>query len=406
MADIDSIQADFPVLQKRINNKRLVYLDNAATSQKPAQVLAAVADYYQHHNANIHRGIHTLAEEATAMYEQARQTVRQFINAQSAEEIIFVRNATEALNLLAFSWGMANLQRGDEIVLTEMEHHANLLPWQRLAAQKQVELKFIPVNSDGGLELDESIITRRTKLVAFTHVSNVLGSVTPAKRLIDLAHQAGAITIVDAAQSVPHMPVDVQSLDADFLVFSGHKMLGPTGIGVLYGKRALLEEMPPFLVGGEMIKEVTYTHATWHDLPYKFEAGTPNVAGAIGLAAAIDYLASIDIHAMQKHVQQLVGQAEAELSAIEGVTLYGPAGHDRYGIVAFNVAGIHAHDLATILDDEGIAIRSGHHCAQPLINKLGLTAAARASFYIYNQPADVVALVNGIGKAQHMFKER
>jgi cysteine desulfurase/selenocysteine lyase len=404
MLDTSQLIADFPILGRSINDHRLVYLDTAATSQKPLSVLAALTDYYQQHNANTHRGVYRLAEEATELYEQARRTVQQFIKADSAEEIVFVRGATEGLNLLAFSWGLTQLTAGDEIVLSEMEHHANLLPWQRVAQQTGAVIKFIPVSPAGQLLLDQAPIGSRTKLVAITHVSNVLGTVAPVKQLAAMAHAAGAVVVVDAAQSVPHMAVDVGDLGADFLVFSGHKMLGPTGIGVLYGRRQLLQDMPPFLVGGEMIKEVTYQSATWHDLPHKFEAGTPHVAGAVGLAAAIEYLNDLGLDTVQTSVQQLVELAVSELRSIEGVTVYGPDGADRCGLVSFNVASIHAHDLASLLDEQGVAIRSGHHCAQPLINKLGLTAAARASFYIYNTPADVAALIQGIRSAQQVWR--
>jgi cysteine desulfurase / selenocysteine lyase len=407
MIDVHDIKPDFPILSRMINGQTLVYLDNAATTQKPKQVMAAEAAYYQSHNANIHRGIYTLAEEATAMYEASREKVRSFMHAKSVEEIIFVRNATEALNLISLSWGMANIRPGDEIVLTEMEHHANLLPWQRVARANKATLKFIPVDSQGQLQLEKlsTIITDKTKLVALAHVSNVLGTVNDLAVVIKRAHEVGAVVVVDAAQSVPHMAVDVQQLDADFVVFSGHKMLGPTGIGVLYGKADLLQRMEPFLVGGEMIREVSYESATWHDLPWKFEAGTPNIAGAIGLAAAIDYLNTIGMDEIYTHAQQLAQQAMQRLQTIGGVELYGPNDPSiRSGVVSFNLPGIHAHDVASILDESGVAVRAGHHCAQPLIKKMGLSAAVRASFYIYNDEADVDALAHGLIKARQVFR--
>jgi cysteine desulfurase/selenocysteine lyase len=406
MINISQIREDFPILGRQIQGKRLVYLDNAATTQKPWQVLEAMDVYYCHHNANIHRGIHTLAEEATKMYEDAREKIRAFINAGSLEEVVFVRNATEALNLLAQTWGMANIHEGDVIVLTEMEHHANLLPWQRVASIKRATLKFIPVTLDGLLQLDrlEGLITERTKLVTLPHVSNVLGTINPIKLIVERAHQVGAAVVVDAAQSVPHMPVDVQDLGADFVVFSGHKMLGPTGIGVLYGNKEKLEQMEPFLVGGEMIREVSYEAATWHDLPWKFEAGTPNIAGAIGLGVAVEYLSAIGLKHIREHEELMVAKAMEALDDLEGVTVYGPVNPEiRGGVVTFNLDGIHAHDVASILDREGVAIRSGHHCAQPLIKRMGLTAAARASFYLYNDIDDIDALVRCIRRVREVF---
>jgi cysteine desulfurase/selenocysteine lyase len=406
MLHVTKIKKDFPILDRLAHGKRLVYLDNAATTQKPRQVLVALDDYYTRHNANIHRGIHVLAEEATALYEASREKVRQFIHADSVEEIVFVRNATEALNLLAMTWGMQNIKAGDEILLTEMEHHANLLPWQRLAAQKQAILKFVPITPEGVLEDFANYLTNKTKLVSFPHVSNVLGTINPVQEIITKAHLVGAMVIVDAAQSVPHMPVDVGLLDADFLVFSGHKMLGPTGIGVLYGKRALLEKMEPFLVGGEMIREVTYQSATWHDLPWKFEAGTPNIAGAIGLGIAIDYLEALGMDEIRLHEEQLTQYTLQEMSRIDGLTIYGPTSAAlRGGVVSFTLTGIHAHDIASILDSAGVAIRSGHHCAQPLIHRLGLSAAARASFYLYNDEADVDVLVLAIEEVKRTFAQ-
>lgn len=399
------LKKDFPILQRKVNGKKLVYLDNAATTQKPLAVIEAEANYYRKTNANIHRGIHALAEEATGQYEAARETVRAFIGAQYVDEIVFTRNATEAINLVSLSWGMANIKPGDEILLTEMEHHANLLPWQRVAKACRARLRFIPVNKSGELDLSElsSLLTSKTKLVGLPQVSNVLGTINPVKQIVDTAHRVGAVVLVDAAQSVPHMPVDVVDLGADFVVFSGHKMLGPTGIGVLYGRRELLEQMEPFLLGGEMIREVSFESATWHDLPWKFEAGTPNIAGAIGLAEAIRYLEKAGMTAIEQHNRQLVERGLEVLQQIEGVSILGPEPGQRSGIVTFNLAGVHAHDLATLLDEDGVAIRSGHHCAQPLLKKLGIPAAARASFYFYNNSSDIDALAAGIRRAKKVF---
>ena len=405
MINTQKIKKDFPILQRKVNGKKLVYLDNAATTQKPLAVIEAEANYYRKTNANIHRGIHALAEEATSQYEAARETVRAFIAARSVDEIIFTRNATEAINLVSLSWGMANIRPGDEILLTEMEHHANLLPWQRVAKACRARLRFIPVNKDGELDLSglSSLLTSKTKLVGLPQVSNVLGTINPVKQVVDIAHQMGAMVLVDAAQSVPHMAVNVADLGADFVVFSGHKMLGPTGIGVLYGRRELLEQMEPFLLGGEMIREVSFESATWHDLPWKFEAGTPNIAGAIGLAEAIRYLEKVGMTAIEQHNRQLVEHGLEVLQQIEGVSILGPGAGQRSGVVTFNLAGVHAHDLATLLDEDGVAIRSGHHCAQPLLKKLGIPAAARASFYFYNTSSDIDALAVGIRRAKKVF---
>jgi cysteine desulfurase/selenocysteine lyase len=410
---IEQIRKDFPIFDRQINGKPLVYLDSAATAQKPRQVVAAEMDYYLNHTANVHRGIYTLAEEATALYEAAREKVRAFIHAESVEEIIFVRNATEGLNLIAQSWGSANLKPHDTMLLTEMEHHANLLPWQRLARQTNSNLAFLPIQ-DNGLLLNEDSDREwighlnqygdGLKLVAFPQISNVLGTINPAVELIEAAHRWGAVTVMDAAQSVPHTEIDVRGLDVDFMVFSGHKMLGPTGIGVIYGKKHLLKNMEPFMLGGEMIREVSYTGATWHDLPWKFEAGTPNIAGAIGLGAAIDYLQAVGMDEVWAHSHHLARLAMDQLLSLDGVTVYGPTEMElRSGLVSFAVDGVHAHDVAAVLDQEGIAIRAGHHCAQPLMGRLGITATARASFYIYNNETDVEALIAGIKRVQNVF---
>ena len=392
---------DFPLLQRTIHGRPLVYLDNAATTLQPQSVIDAMQSYYQSHHSNIHRGIHTLAEEATAMYEDARLAVQTFINARTAQEIVFVRNATEAINLVSLSWGMSNLKPGDEIVLTEMEHHANLLPWQRLAKATQAKIVFMPLTDDGQLdmELAAKLITDRTKIVSLCQVSNTLGTINPVAKITQIAHRAGAIVVVDAAQSAPHMAVDVQSLEVDFLAFSGHKMLGPTGIGVLYGRQDLLEQMEPFMLGGSMIKEVSYTAATWQDLPHKFEAGTPHIAGAIGLAKAIEYLQAIGLDAVANHEQKLVAQAMQQLQDIPGLTLFGPNSAIRSGLVSFAVEGVHPHDIASLLDEQGVAVRAGHHCAQPLHRKLGQPASLRASFYLYNTQLDIETLSSTLRQA-------
>jgi cysteine desulfurase/selenocysteine lyase len=407
MVNVAKIKNDFPILQRQINGHPLVYLDNAATTQKPQQVVDALADYYGQHNANIHRGVHTLAEEATAMYEAAREKVRLFVNAESTQEIVFVRNATEAINLVAYSWGHANISEGDEILLTEMEHHANLLPWQRLAAQRKAKLRFLPITTSGELDWQQlpDLLTDRTKLVGLTAMSNLLGTINDIERVVQLAHNRGAVVMVDAAQSIPHMTVDVQKSEADFVAFSGHKMFGPTGIGVLYGKKSILETMSPFLTGGEMIRHVSYDSATWHDLPWKFEAGTPNIAGAIGLGVAIDYLQIIGMSEVRRHEQRITAYALEKLNQVAGLTLYGPTNVSiRGGIMTFNLDGIHAHDVASALDERGIAIRSGHHCAEPLTKKLGVSATCRASFYIYNDESDVDMLVENLQKTAMLFR--
>jgi cysteine desulfurase/selenocysteine lyase len=403
--DVWAVRRDFPVLDQQVNGHPLVYLDNAATSQKPLCVIEALDEYYRRYNANVHRGIHKLSEEATAAYEDARQKVARFLNARSPKEIIFTRNTTEAINLVAYSWGRANIREGDEIVLTEMEHHSNLVPWQLLAQEKGARLRFIPVTDEGLLDLDalDELLTERTKLVAVVHMSNVLGTINPVTEIIRRAHEVGALVLLDGAQSVPHLQVDVQKLDCDFLACSGHKMCGPTGIGVLYGKRELLEAMPPFLGGGDMIKEVHLEWSTWNSLPWKFEAGTPSIAQGIGLGYAVDYLSGIGMEVIHAHEREIVAYALGRLSEIEGVTIYGPPAEQRGGVVAFNLKGVHPHDVAAILDSHGVAIRAGHHCAQPLMRRLGVVATARASFYLYNTCEEVDVLVHAIEKVKEVF---
>jgi cysteine desulfurase/selenocysteine lyase len=404
--DVERIRADFPILSREVRpGISLVYLDSTATSQKPSVVIETMDRFYRWSNANIHRGIHTLAEESTALYEGARQKVADFIHAASARQIIFTRNATESINLVAYSWGRANLQPGDVVILTEMEHHSNLVPWQILAAEKSLRLEFIPVTPEGLLDLDtyRQLLALAPKLVAFTHMSNVLGTITPAREIIRLAHQAGAITLVDGAQSVPHIPVDVQDLDADFLVFSAHKMCGPTGIGVLYGRKSLLEAMPPFLGGGDMIRRVHLRSFTPNELPHKFEAGTPAIAEAVGLGAALDYLSSIGMLAIAGHEHTVVSYAIEQLQDIPGVQIFGPSANGKGGVVSFTLQGVHPHDVSQILDSYGIAIRAGHHCAMPLHEKFNLPATARASFYLYNTQEEVDRLAAAIYKVKDIF---
>jgi cysteine desulfurase/selenocysteine lyase len=404
--NIQRIREDFPILKRRVNGKPLIYFDNAATSQKPSVVIDALDNYYREINANIHRGIHKLAEEATLAHEESREKVAKFINANRTEEIVFVRNATEAINLVAHTWGRANIGTGDKIVLTIMEHHSNIVPWQLLAREKNAKIEFIKIDKEGFLVQNEiqEMIDDGTKLVCVTHASNVLGTINPIGEIAKIAHKRGALLLVDAAQSVPHMRVNVKEVDCDFMAFSGHKMLGPTGIGVLYGKSRHLEDMPPFLGGGEMIREVHTTGASWKELPYKYEAGTPNIAGAIGLGAAIDYLRKIGMENVHEHEKDITDYALGKMSQIDGLVIYGPRDvEQRVGVVSFNLGDIHAHDLASIMDEEGVAIRSGHHCAQPLMEFLGIPATSRASFYIYNTKEEVDAFTNVLEKARKLF---
>lgn len=403
--DVHAIRQDFPVLHQEVNGRPLVYLDSAASSQKPRAVIEALDEYYRRYNANVHRGIHSLSEQASQAYEEARRKVGRFIKARSPKEVIFTRNTTESINLVAYSWGWANIGPGDEVLLTEMEHHSNLIPWQILAREKDATLRFIRVTDDGFLDLSclDDLLTERTRLVSVVHMSNALGTINPVTEIGRRAHAVGAKILVDGAQSVPHLPVDVQALDCDFLAFSGHKMCGPTGIGVLYGKRELLEAMPPFLGGGDMIKEVFLESATWNELPWKFEAGTPAIAQAIGLGYAVDYLNSMGMEAIHRHEQEIVRYALEALSQVDGLTLYGPPAEMRGGVTTFNIPGVHPHDVSTILDSEGVAIRAGHHCAQPLMRRYNVAATARASFYLYNVPEEVDVLIGALEKARVIF---
>lgn len=404
--DIEAIRKDFPILQREIHpGKQLVYLDSAATAQKPTRVIEAMDRYYRWSNANIHRGVHVLAEEATMLYEDARRNVAGFIGARDAREIIFTRNTTEAINLVAYSWGRANLQAGDVIILTEMEHHSNLVPWQMLAQERQVRLEFIPVTDDGLLDMEQyrKLLMLSPKLVAFTQMSNVLGTINPAGEIIRLAHDAGAITLVDGAQSVPHIQVNVVDLDVDFLAFSAHKMCGPMGSGVLYGKTALLEKMPPFLGGGDMIRKVMLRSYAPNSIPHKFEAGTPAVAEAVGLSAAVDYLNSIGMDAIAAHEHEIVSYALEQLNQIPGVRILGPDADRKGGVVSFTMDIAHPHDVAQILDRHGIAVRAGHHCAMPLHDRYQIPATTRASFYIYSTREEVDHLVQGLEQVKAIF---
>jgi len=405
--DAYALRADFPILQTMTRHGRqLVYLDSAATSQKPLAVIAAMDRYYREYNANVHRGIYEIGERATAAYEVARASIARLINAPDPHEVVYVRNATEAINLVAYSWGRRNIGRGDAIVLTEMEHHANLVPWQILVQEKDGDLEFIPITDEGVLRLDvyEVLLRLRPKLVAFTQVSNTLGTITQAREIIDMAHAAGALVLVDGAQAVPHLPVDVQALGADFYVFSGHKMLGPTGSGALWARRELLEEMPPFMAGGEMIREVHLRRSEWNRIPWKFEAGTPDISAAIGLGVAADYLGALGMDRVRAHELDLTTYAlEALRREIPQLALYGPPADVRGGVIPFNVPGVHPHDVATVLDRSGIAIRAGHHCTMPLHERLDLAATARASFSVYSTREDVDALVAGLRDVIRIF---
>lgn len=403
--NVEAIIKDFPILEQQVNGKRLAYLDSTATSQKPKQVIDALSDYYERYNSNVHRGVHTLGSLATDGYEGARETVRRFIHAKYFEEIIFTRGTTAAINMIAHSYGDANVSEGDEIVVTQMEHHANLVPWQQLAKRQGATLKFIPMAEDGTITLEavRETVSERTKIVAIAHVSNVLGTINDIKAIAEIAHEHGAIISVDGAQSVPHMKVDVQDLNVDFYSFSGHKMLGPTGIGVLYGKREHLNQMEPTEFGGDMIDFVDLYDSTWTDLPTKFEAGTPLIAQAIGLQAAIEYIESIGFDAIHEHEHALTTYAYEQMSQIEGIDIYGPSQDKRAGIITFNLKDVHPHDVATALDTEGVAVRAGHHCAQPLMKWLNVSSTARASFYIYNTKEDIDQLVEGLKQTKEFF---
>lgn len=408
MLKTDTIQKDFPILKRTVQGHRLVYLDSGATSQKPRQVIDAINDFSRNHNANVHRGIYALSEEATLLYEGARERIAKFINARSSSEIVFTRNATEAINLVALSWARQNLKEGDEVVTTELEHHSNIVPWQMLAKERGVVLKFVPLMPDSGtleIEAAEKIIGPKTKLVCVGHMSNLLGTVNPVEKFVALAQTVGAKVLIDGCQAVPHVPVDVQKIGADFYAFSGHKMLGPTGIGVLWAKKEILEATEPILGGGDMIKTVSREGATWNDIPWKFEAGTPNIAGTIGLGEAVDYLRKIGMDAVWRHEQEIAEYVIPKLKSINGVRLFGiqEPGETRGAIFSFWIDGMHPHDIASIFDEEGIAIRAGHMCAQPALQKIGKPAAARASFYIYNTKEDADAFLSAIEKAKSVF---
>ncbi|MGC8685234.1 MAG: cysteine desulfurase [bacterium] len=405
--DIEKIRKDFPVLSRMVRNKPLVYLDNAATTQKPLSVIEAISNLYKNYNANVHRGVYLLAEEATQAYEDARESVRRFINASSTKEIVFTRNATEAINLIAYTWGEANIKPGDEIIVSIMEHHSNYVPWFRLARKKGADIKIIPAKANGELDIDtfKSILSSRTKLVGIAHMSNVFGTINPVKEITSLAHSYGAIVVVDGAQSAPHMKINVKEMDCDFFALSGHKMLGPTGIGALYAKESYLASMEPFLSGGEMILRVTLDSVNYNELPWKFEAGTPNYEGAIGLKSAIEYLENIGMDNIETYERELTSYALEKMQTVPGIFIYGPLDPAKKGgIIAFNMKDIHSHDIGTILDSEGIAIRAGHHCAQPLMIDCGVSAMARASFYFYNTKQEIDILVSALKKAKEIFK--
>jgi len=407
--NVERIREDFPILKRKLaGGKPLVYLDNAATTQKPLAVINAIHDYYMNYNSNIHRAVHQLAEEATLAFEKTREKVAKFINARSTEEIIFTRNATEAINLVAYSWGRANVQKDDRIIISEMEHHSNIVPWQILCNEKGARLEYIGVDDDGYLKMQEYrnyLNSGNAKLVSVTHMSNVLGTVVPVNEIIKMAHEKGIPVLIDGAQSVPHMKVDVQNMDCDFMAFSAHKMLGPTGVGILYVKKDILEKMPPFIGGGDMIKEVHKYETRYNDLPFRFEGGTPNIADVIGFTAALDYLDNIGMDKVREHEIELTRYAIDRIETVKGVTLYGPRKmEDRGGVVSFNIGDIHPHDLATIMNDHGVAIRSGHHCAQVLMERLDVAATSRASFYIYNTKDEVDTFIGALDEARRLFK--
>ncbi|MBI2133305.1 cysteine desulfurase [Candidatus Woesearchaeota archaeon] len=395
---------DFPILARKVNGHPLAYLDNASTSQKPKQVISAVSDFYENHNSNIHRGIHSLSEEATEMYEDSHVKVARFVNADNGE-IIFTRNTTESINLLAYSLCLG-LKAGDEILLTEMEHHSNLVPWQQIALKGGLKVRFARVDDSGAIDMEHfsSLLGKRTRIVSVGHVSNVLGTINPVREISKASRDNGSVSIIDAAQSVPHMPVDVKSLGCDFLAFSSHKMLGPTGVGVLYGKRHILESLPPFLFGGDMIRQVDFGNSRFNDVPWKFEAGTPDIAGAVGLGAAVDYLGRIGMDAVLDHGRKLSDYARSRLLLTPGIELYGPSGK-RGSLLSFNLKGVHSHDVAEILDRDGIAVRAGHHCAMPLMRKLGITGAVRASFYLYNSKDEIDRLESSILRVRKVFSK-
>ena len=404
LIDVEKIRKDFPILHQKIHGNPLVYFDNGATTQKPDVVINAISDYYRNDNANVHRGIHQLSDRATKGFEGARKKVAQFIGAPSERQIIFTRGTTEAINLVATSWGRKFISEGDEIILSEMEHHSNLVPWQLLAQEKRAKLKFIPITDEGTLDFNqfEPILNKRTKLIAITHMSNVFGTINPIKRIIRMAKDRGIPVLLDAAQSVPHLPINVEHLDCDFLAFSGHKMLGPTGIGVLYAKVARLENMDPYQGGGDMISSVWHEKSTWNEIPHKFEAGTPNIAGAIGLATAIDYLQTIGMENVALYEQELTSYAIEKMMQIPNMKIFGNA-PERGGVLSFNIGNVHPHDLSHFLDQQGIAVRAGHHCAQLIMRKLDIAATTRASFYIYNTFAEIDHFIDQLSEAQKFF---
>ena len=408
MLDVERIRDDFPILSRKVHGKPLVYLDNAATSQKPRAVIQALTEYYETYNSNVHRGVHTLSMEATDRYEEAREKVARFINAETPESIIWTRNATESINLVAHSWAESNISEGDEIVVTRLEHHSNLVPWQRIAARNGAVLRFLELMEDGAVDMAgaASVINAKTKLLAVTQVSNSLGTVVPVKELAGMARSVGAAVLVDGAQSVPHQPVDVEDIGCDFLALSGHKMMGPTGIGALYARREVLEQMEPFLHGGEMVLEVSYEDASWNELPMRFEAGTPNIADAIALGVAVDYLTGLGMENVREHEKQLTAYALDAFRELEEIDLFGPMDVDRRGgILSFHSFDVHPHDLGTFLDQEGVAIRTGHHCTMPLMGVLGVPATARASLYVYNTEQEVDALVDALKRALRYFAD-
>lgn len=402
--DVNEIRKSFPVLEREVNNQLLVYLDNAATSQKPQVVIDALNYYYSNYNANIHRGIHTLAEEATAAFEATRKSVQKFINAPSSEEIIFTRGTTEGINLVAYTWGRKNIHEGDEIIVSTMEHHSNIVPWQILCDEKKAVLKVIPINDDGELLMEEykKLLSEKTKLVSIAHASNALGTINPVKEIIEEAHKAGALVLVDGAQSSVHLDIDVQKMDCDFFAFSGHKVYGPTGVGALYGKKKILEEMPVFMGGGEMIKEVTFEKTTFNELPYKFEAGTPNIADTIALKVALDFITETKKNIIRNHENDLLKYATEQMSAIEGLRIIGTA-KNKVSLISFVIKNIHPQDIGVLLDNQGIAVRTGHHCTEPLMKRFGIPGTVRASFAMYNTKEEVDRLVNAIKKAIKML---
>jgi cysteine desulfurase/selenocysteine lyase len=405
--DVQRVRADFPILQRQVNGRPLIYLDNAASTQKPRQVIDALVDFYTHSNANVHRGVHTLSVEATDQYEAARERIGAFVGARSPEELVFVRNTTEGLNLVAVCWGRANLKPGDEVLATTLEHHSNLVPWQRVAQETGAKIRLIHLTPDGTVDMQDlrQLLGPKTRVVAIAHASNVLGTITDLAEVSEMAHRAGAIVVADGAQSVPNVPTDVYSLGIDFLAFSGHKMLGPTGIGGLWGRRELLEEMPPFLGGGGMIREVFEDRATWAPLPEKFDAGTPNIADSIALSVAVDYLEDLGMAAVRAHEVEVAGYALERLASVPDVSVYGPRDPElRTGVVSFNLDGVHPHDAGTVLDEAGIAVRAGHHCCQPLHRMLDVAATLRASFYVYNTRDEVDALVDALSTARKLYQ--